>query len=184
MRTLCEKYIGGYGQINKHTLWRTRRKIMHEGKKFYADDYLKIPYWNAAFMHRNPTSYIRRYYPENVFNSQFLVCGPFVHVAAHCGLKFGAIDTCFSKHWCYTGQIWVLATRDSNNKICVPCYGMSPGEDNDGCDSFLKTCKTNALLVKYLNGAVLYTDGGPTMPRFAEGFEGMVHKRCFEHLIK
>ena len=184
MRTLVEKNIGGYGQVNKHTLWRARRMIMHEDKKFYEDDFLKMPFWNAAFVHRNPTSRMRVYFPEDVFNSQFLVCGPFVHVLSFVGLKFAAIDTCFSKHWCYTGKIWVLATRDSNNRICVPCYGMSPEEDNPGVDAFMATARSDGDLKAYLDGAVLYTDGGPTMPRFAAGFDGMVHKRCFEHLIK
>ena len=150
--------------------------VVYEDKKFYNDDFLKIPFWNAAYCHRNPTSFIRTYWPEDVFNSQFLVCGPFVHVASLCGLKFAAIDTCFSKHWAYNGKIWVLATRDSNNKICVPCYGMSPEEDNPGVDSLANTCKADRHLVEYLKGAVLYSDGGPCMPRFVEGFEGKVHK--------
>ena len=93
---------------------------MREDKHLYEYDNPKIPYWNAAYCHRNSASFIRSYWPENVFNGQFLICGPFVHVASHCGLKFGAIDTCFSKHWAYNRKIWVLATRDRNNRICVP----------------------------------------------------------------
>ena len=176
MRTVAEKCIGNYGQVNKHTLWRAKRMIKQEDKKFYKDDFLKMPYWNAAYVHRNTTSFIASAWPLHVFKSQFLVCGPFVHVASHCGLKFAAIDTCFSRHWAYNGKIWVLATRDSNNKICVPCYGMSPEEDNFGVAAFANTCQANAHLVDYLKGAVLYSDGGPCMPQFVGAFEGMVHK--------
>ena len=61
---------------------------------------------------------------------------------------------------------------------------MSSQEDNPGVDSFRDTCKANRHLVEYLKGAILYSDGGTCLPRFVDGFDGMIHKRCFEHLIK
>ena len=103
-------------------------------------------------------------------------------MAALVGPKFGAIDTYFSRHWAYDGDIWVLVTRNSNNKICVPAYGLSPQEQNDGVEHFITAGKSNSNLTEYLRGAVLYTDGGPSLPRFAEGLS-MKHKRCFRHLI-
>jgi hypothetical protein len=46
-----------------------------------------------------------------------------VHVASLCGLKFSAIDTCFSKHWAYNGKIWVLLRATATTRSAYLVMG-------------------------------------------------------------
>ena len=86
-----------------------------------------MPYWNAKFTDRNSKSRIMtREDAGGKFHSQWIIVGQFVDVAEIVGQKFTALDMCFSRHVHYNGKIWVLVTRDSNNKVCVLAYRTSP----------------------------------------------------------
>jgi hypothetical protein len=182
---LIEKYVKNQGLVSKAVIYRTKRKINNEDDQYYDDDFKKMPYWNAEFTDRNSKFRITtRDEAGGKFHSQWIIVGQFVDVAEIVGQKFTALDMCFPRHQYYNRKTWVLVTRDSNNKVCVLAYGTSPQENTPGAQDFRQICLTDERLKKYLCGSICYTDGGPSLPIFIEGFEGLIHKRCFEHLIK
>ena len=184
-RRIIEKHVKNHGLVSKAVIYRAKRKLTNNDDKFYADDFKKMPYWNSEFTDRNGKSRIMtRGDSGGKFHSQWIIVGQMIDVAELVGQKFTALDTCFSRHVFYNGKIWVLVTRDSNNKVCVLAYGTSPQENNPGASDFGDICATDARLTKYLCASICYTDGGPALPTFIARFEGMIHKRCFEHLIK
>ena len=118
-----------------------------------------------------------------MFEGIFLSHNQMIWANNKCGLGFHAVDTCFSYHPIYTGKLRVLCSRDSDNKICILCYALTPSEDKDGAVEFGEFCAVDDKLKNMLNDGVLYTDGGPALPAFADFFNSAKQKRCLQHLI-
>ena len=107
----------------------------------------------------------------------------FIWANLKCGLGFHAVDTCHLYHPIYTGRLWVLCARDSDNKIIILCYALTPSEDKNGAVDFGDFCAAFPHLKEMLQKGVMYTDGGPALPAFQEYFDSAKQKHCMHHLI-
>ena len=173
------------GNVEPWTLYRARNKVMTPTLGQYTEDFKKLEQWQAEFVFLNNSSRISDNInvKDNTFVACFLTMSQMIWANYKCGLGFHAVDTCHSYHPIYTGKLWVLCSRDSDNKICILAYALTPSEDKDSATQFGEFCAVGDRLQSMLSGSVLYTDGGPALPAFAEYFDAAKQNRCFQHLI-
>jgi hypothetical protein len=62
-------------------------------------------------------------------------------------------------------------------------YALSPHENKKGAEEFGNFFATCPELKAMMNKGVLYTDGGVSLPAFAEYFNAPLQKRCLHHWI-
>ena len=103
----------------------------------------------SEFVNLNGNSHISEKICEedNTFEGVYLSQSQMIWANYKCGLECHAVDTCHSYHPIYTGKLWVLCSRDSDNKTCIFAYALTPSEDKDSATQFL-SLKNSALVTK------------------------------------
>ena len=160
--------IGNVKPWTLYVSYGAKHKVLNPSEGQYEEDFKKLDQWMSEYIDLNGNSRIFRKigYEDNTFEAVCLSNSQMIWGNHRCGLGFHSIDTCFSYHPIYTGKLWVLCSRDSDNKICVLCYALTPSEDTDGAVEFGEFCAAIEELKAMLNNGVLYTDGGTALPAF------------------
>ena len=173
------------GNVKPWTLYRAKNKVLTPTEQQYKEDFKKMDQWMSEFCTINPNSQISEKIDleANSFEGIFIMHHQFIWANLKCGLGFHAVDTCHLYHPIYTGRLWVLCARDSDNKIIVLAYALTPSEDKNGAVDFGDFCAAFPHLKEMLQKGVMYTDGGPALPAFQEYFDAAKQKRCMQHLI-
>jgi hypothetical protein len=166
--------------VKPWTLYRAKHKVLTPSEGQYEEDYKKMDQWMSEYVNINGNSRISRKvgYDDNAFEAIFISNSQMIWANHKCCLGFHAVDTCFSYHPIYNGKLWVLCLRDSDNKICALSYALTSSEDKDGAIEFGEFCAADKEVKGMLNNGVLYTDGGPALPAFAEFFDSAKQNCC------
>ena len=106
-----------------------------------------------------------------------------LHIAFGCGMRFSAVDACFSKHSMYRqGYLHLLTTRDGNNRVLPLAWAWCETESGDTYNWFAQQCY-EAGLGRYLNkNSVVFSDRMKGVNEFFGWFEAY-HGHCFQHII-
>ena len=126
----------------------------------------------------SPHSYTYR------FMRMFVSVASALNIAFGSGMRFSAIDACFSKHSMYhQGYLHMVSTRDGNNKVLPLAWAFCETESGDTYTWFAEQCH-DAGLGRYLNGkSVVFSDRRKGVDKFFERF-GAYHGECFQHIIE
>ena len=117
------------------------------------------------------------------FMRMFVSVESALNIAFGSGMRFSAVDACYSRHSMYRqGYLHVLTTKDGNNKCLPLAWAFCETESGDTYDWFAQQCY-DAGLGRYLNAAsVVFSDRQKGIDRFFDRF-GAYHGHCFNHII-
>ena len=106
-----------------------------------------------------------------------------VNIAFGCGMRFSAVDACFSKHTIFRdGYMHVLVTKDGNNHNLPLAWAICETESSATYSWFAEQC-WNAGLGRYLNSkSVVYSDRQKGIEHFFNRFRAY-HTHCFKHIL-
>ena len=106
-----------------------------------------------------------------------------LNIAFGCGMRFSAVDACYSRHSVFRdGYMHVLVTMDGNNHILPLAWAVCETESSDTYSWFAQQCH-DAGIGRYLNAkSVVYSDRQKGVERFFGKFSAY-HCHCFQHII-
>ena len=107
-----------------------------------------------------------------------------LNIAFGTGMRFSAVDACYSRHSMYRqGYLHLLTTRDGNNKVLPLVWAFCETESADTYEWFAQQCIA-AGLGRYLNNkSVVFSDRMKGIDAFFEAFQAY-HGHCFKHIIE
>ena len=116
--------------VIKAQILHYRIDILHQGGKFYNDDWCKLREWSRTFQEENQGSLVDIQVDDNgKFLRMFVSVKPCIDIALACGMQFSAVDATHTKHLQYRfGMIHMLTTRDSNNKLLPLAWAICETE--------------------------------------------------------
>ena len=122
--------------------------------------------------------------PVTRFRRNFVSCGPCLHIAFGCGMKFNGVDAAHSKHSVYRqGYLHILTTRDGNNKILPLAWANCETESADTYKFFAEQVH-RAGLSRYLSAnSVTFSDRQKGLEAFHNRFNSRIG-RCLNHIKK
>ena len=113
----------------------------------------------------------------------FISVASALNIAFGCGMRFSAVDACYSRHSMYRqGYLHLLTTKDGNNKCLTLAWAWCETESADTYTWFAQQC-WDAGLHRYLNEhSVVFSDRQKGIDSFFERFRAY-HGHCFNHII-
>lgn len=118
------------------------------------------------------------------FMRMFVCVASALNIAYGSGMKFSAVDACYSRHSMYRqGYLHLLTTRDGNNKVLPLAWAWCETESGPTYEWFAAQCVA-AGLGRYLNGkSVIFTDRCKGVNKFFDSFQAY-HGHCFQHIME
>ena len=118
--------------VIKAQILHYRIDILHQGGKFYNDDWCKLREWSRTFQEENQGSLVDIQVDDDgkfLRACSYLSVKPCIDIALACGMQFSAVDATHTKHLQYRfGMIHMLTTRDSNNKLLPLAWAICETE--------------------------------------------------------
>ena len=118
--------------VIKAQILHYRIDILHQGGKFYNDDWCKLREWSRTFQQENQGSLVDIQVDDDgkfLRACSYLSVKPCIDIALACGMQFSAVDATHTKHLQYRfGMIHMLTTRDSNNKLLPLAWAICETE--------------------------------------------------------
>ncbi|CAN0350255.1 unnamed protein product [Pylaiella littoralis] len=115
----------------------------------------------------------------------FIMLGRAVRVAANSVFKIVCVDAGFLKGE-YEGQIIVLSTKDSDNRLVMAAFAIADKENADNYAYLFREAKKNPEMAAFLNSpdTTIYADGHLGTPvAKARELPQSQFRNCVKHLI-